>query len=534
MTTKRAADFDLRLAVQDPGFTPRTSDAGALLDLLVAGDEHEAAAERSLLRLGAPAKEAAIARLASDREGKPRLLRLLGRMADEGGAIAAELVAALGDEDPRARRAAAIALGKARPAEASEALTSAVARERDASVKRAMIEALGKVGGAAARAAIATETAKGDPAFARERARASLMIRRDAARAEPSRIEAARAPIDPVRVWLRCRGGLEPVLLSELPGEMGAKIVADPPAGTRVEVSLRGAPNELFSARTMLSFGFPLDRVKVKDDLAEAVVTALTSTRALAILRRFTSGPLRFRLSFRGGGKRRAAIWSIAERINERVPELQNDPTESPWEAVVHEAAYSITVELVPSLPDPRFTYRKGDVPAASHPTIAAALVRVAGVRDDDVVWDPFVGSGTELCERALAGPYARLVGTDLEAAALATARENLEAAGAHDVTLVQGDSSRLTPPGPPPTLIVSNPPLGRRVQRSAALGPTLDRFLAHAARVLAKDGRLVWISPFPERTREIAASHGLALTRVLTVDMGGFPAELQAFHRSR
>jgi len=30
---------------------------------------------------------------------------------------------------------------------------------------------------------------------------------------------------------------------------------------------------------------------------------------------------------------------------------------------------------------DPRFTWRRADIPAASHPTIAAALARVGGVR---------------------------------------------------------------------------------------------------------------------------------------------------------
>ena len=38
-----------------------------------------------------------------------------------------------------------------------------------------------------------------------------------------------------------------------------------------------------------------------------------------------------------------------------------------------------------------------------------------SGARADDVVWDPFVGSGTELVERALAGPYARLLGSDTD-----------------------------------------------------------------------------------------------------------------------
>ena len=77
-------------------------------------------------------------------------------------------------------------------------------------------------------------------------------------------------------------------------------------------------------------------------------------------------------------------------------PELVNDPTASLWEAVVVEKP-RVAVEVWPrGLGDPRFAYRRAYVPASSHPTLAAALARVGGVRADDVVWDPFVGAGTE------------------------------------------------------------------------------------------------------------------------------------------
>ena len=160
--------------------------------------------------------------------------------------------------------------------------------------------------------------------------------------------------------------------------------------------------------------------------------------------------------------------------------------------------------------------------------------MRIAGAHPDDAVWDPFVGSGTELCERALAGPYRSLVGSDMEPRALQIARVNLEAAGVRDALLVQGDAVTRRPPGPPPTRIITNPPLGRRVQRASALGPMLDRFLVHAADVLAPGGRIVWISPFPRRTREFAATRGLALIEAREVDMGGFTAEMQVLEKRR
>jgi 23S rRNA G2445 N2-methylase RlmL len=174
---------------------------------------------------------------------------------------------------------------------------------------------------------------------------------------------------------------------------------------------------------------------------------------------------------------------------------------------------------------DPRFSWRHGDVPAASHPTIAAALARVAGVRDDDVVWDPFAGSGAELVERALLGPYRALVGGDVDPRALDAARANLAAAGltAH---LEQRDVLAPAPEGV--TLVITNPPMGRRAARSPGLDALLDRFVAHAAAALPARGRLVWLAPWPKRSRAAAAAAGLVLDGSRMVDMGGFEAELQ------
>ncbi|MFT3769266.1 MAG: HEAT repeat domain-containing protein [Minicystis sp.] len=528
MAKKRATDFDVRAAMRDPGFTPRAGDAGALLDALAEAGDDARLAEQALLRLGAAAVGPASARAQAESAAhRAAALRLLGRLAAEvqNPAAPAALLAGLGDGDERVRRAAASALGRARPEGAAEALAAALGRETGASARRALVEALGKVGGEAAIAALGGEEAAGAE---RERGRAKLMATRSLARETPSVIVADRTPEAPIRAALRCRAGLETILLKELPAAFGGRIERDALGGLRIEGTLREAPIALFQARTFLSLGFPLEAVRAGEDPTEAVVAALTSPEARGILRRFTEGPLRFRLSFRGGGKRRAAVWRVAAEVAARAPELLNDPTESPWEAQVFEAPGLVRVELVPAIVDPRFTYRTGDVPAASHPTIAAALARAGGVRPDDVVWDPFVGSGTELCERALAGPYRRLVGSDVDPRALDVARKNLEAAGVRDAALIAGDATSLRPPGPPPTLVISNPPLGRRVHRGAGLGGLLERFVENAAGLLVKGGRLVWISPFPQRTRDAAAARGLRLAEAHEVDMGGFAAEMQ------
>jgi 23S rRNA G2445 N2-methylase RlmL len=185
-----------------------------------------------------------------------------------------------------------------------------------------------------------------------------------------------------------------------------------------------------------------------------------------------------------------------------------------------------VEVSITPSaLSDPRFEWRRGDVPAASHPTIAAALARVAGVEPADIVWDPFVGSGAELAERARLGPYRSLIGSDLDPRALGVARSNLDSVQVR-ARLEQADALLHSPQGV--TLVITNPPMGRRASRERGLAGDLDRFVTHVAFVLRAGGRLVWIAPWPRRTRVVAERAGLRLDWSQVVDMGGFAAEMQ------
>lgn len=541
MAKKRGSDFDLDRAIRDPGFTPKRSDAGALLDRMASGDDEDKLAERAVIKLGVAITGDAAAR-ARDRsfEGRPAILRCLGRVAasasDEDAApIVALAIELLGDEDARVRRAAATTIAKARARrapdqDAERALSAAIAIERDASASRAMIEALGRTGAKAAAELLASHADA-----SAERTRAAIVVRRAMARSEPSTIDLDVDPTSPITVALRCRSGLASIVIDELPASPAPKLTSDPLAGDRVEVTIKRAPSSLFASRVALSMGFLLAPVRAAPSLAEAVAASLASDEARAIIRRFTRGPLRYRLAWSAGGKRRAEVWRAAELTSRLAPELVNDPQDSPWEVIVHEASEMIRVELVPSAVDPRFRYRVADVPAASHPTLAAALVRIAGSSPNDVVWDPFVGSGLELCERAIAGPYAGLIGTDREPSALEAARKNLDAVGgAHDVTLVAADATLWRPSGSPPTLVISNPPMGRRIERTRDLGPMLTRALANVHRALAPGGRIVWISPLPELTRGEAERLHLVMKKALTVDMGGFSAEIQVLDKPK
>ena len=506
-------------------------DAAGLVALLAETDATvRSAVEKSLARLGDALTP--VVRDRWDRASKVarvHLIRALARVTRTDEAVALFL-RALDDDSPHVRRSAARALGKLRGDAAAQAESALVAAWKRGGLsleeQRAFAAALGTLGAKSA-AALLSEVSTSDPELLRIAARSRLMIARTHVREAGGAIDGAASPPSPVPIVFRVRRGLEPILEDELQ-EQGSPFGPLTVGSGWVRGTLRGPLEQAWTARTALSFALVVE--KAKSDVAPL----LTSDEARAIFTTWSRGPIRYRLAFSEGGHRRAQVWQVAREVSEQCPELINDPTSSLWEVVVREGAKgALSLELSPrALDDPRFSYRVRDVPAASHPTIAAALVRAAGVRKGDVVWDPFVGSGMELIERARLGGCAALFGTDLAPKALEAARANLDRAGV-SATLALADATRYVPPSPV-TLIVTNPPMGLRVARTKELGTMLEQFLVHACDVLAPGGRLVWLTPFPDRTRKTIRALPLDVELSRDVDMGGFWATLEVLAKKR
>jgi 23S rRNA G2445 N2-methylase RlmL len=192
------------------------------------------------------------------------------------------------------------------------------------------------------------------------------------------------------------------------------------------------------------------------------------------------------------------------------------------------------SVELRPNLtPDPRFYYRRQDVPAASHPQLAACMARLAGRVRHEIIWDPFCGSALELIECALLGGVESLHGTDRSAAAIAIAQANFAAAGIATVPAKFTccdfrDFEKRAGLGPASvSLLITNPPLGGRVP-IADLRGLMDDLFSVAATVLRPGGRLVFANPLPAQT----AHPPLQLKFRQAVDFGGFDCRLEMYHK--
>ncbi len=539
----RSTDFDLVAALAKPNFTPGQKDIPALVELSAAGNDRAATA---LAKLGAPARGAVQARLAAKLDEAPasRLVGVLGLLARAGDVDAQMMVMErITDGAVRVRKAAISALGKL----GGDAARAAVLERWDAAdvtpdERRVLAEALGKLGGDAALTRLKATATGDDTELERRRDRAVLMADRSAKRDTDSTIATDVPPPRPLVVQLGCRMGLGSLLVEELEAlGMKPRVLGNDGA----EVSLAGPWSKLFASRLWATAAISLgsiapakrhatrkpgkrdkratERVVDPEALGAAIVATLLAPTTRALLAAWTRGPIRWRLGFASGHKR-AVVWRVARDVSAAAPALINDPQATTWEVQVDDEAG--TVVLVPKrFVDPRWAWRVADIPAASHPTVAAALAQVAGIRAGEDVWDPFCGSGLELIECALRG--AKVVGSDLDEAALAAAKANLEAAKV-DGKLATADARVYS--CHPVSAIVTNPPLGSRVQIDAAA--LLVECVANFARQLGPGGRLVWITPAIRKTTPAAEAAGLRRSRSLPVDLGGVRGHVERWDK--
>jgi hypothetical protein len=598
VTSRRPEDFDLARAVRDRGFTPRRGDRAALVALLAHPDRAVVrGAARGLLSLG-PACVPPVAARARDTSATPdervAALRVLGAAGAAGllrdpeaawhaRTAFVEVLAEPGG-DGRVRRAAARAGARSGDACVAEAIVArAEAQDVDEAEARALFEALGVIGAttgceAAAREAVARLARRVGSELARLRAAQALRrLERDALRSTTTTALRLDVPASaPLRVLLGCDRGLEDVMANEARARGCVDVQIDGPGRVRCvwpAGSTLGRIGEHACARDL---AFVVGPVDVSFDVPSTVVALLdvASRDDGPLAPAWTSGPRRFRLAWATGGHRRAdtravslALAASGAKIGDvaAASPLVDDPRGSPWEVRVVEEpagdAYSAPRNQPSGRkgPDarPRRTWlhiapraalraRSADrggrpeerVQGASHAAVAAALARLGAPRDDDVVWDPFCGSGTELIACGSLGART-LVGTDVDGNAIALARGRL-ARAAMQASLYVADACTFVPVTPP-TLVVTNPPLGRRVGRQAGPGEgrhaggsdphpaaLLERFAHHAARVLAPGARLVWLSPSGERTARALETAGFRLTDRRRVDLGGIVVERQ------
>jgi len=477
-----------------------------------------------------------------ERNQQVALVRAVGvvfstsRNPEMKAAVKAWMVGLLQDPNEKIRRYATAAIPKLGGDESSEKKLLTILRttqvERE---KRKVAAALEKIGGAETLKVVA---GSGEKLVSEQKIRASV-----ARQENPGtiRLDAVLPKQTGLKLHLRCRAGLESIVADEIreaEARQGKFRVVEA-RGTCVVVEPKGPFSlaDLYRFRCFDTASFVLGLVRSPrspaaiGELARLIAAPLTEF----LMKSLTDGALRYRLNLLPEGNHQAAIAQVtseAFRLNSRI---LNDAREAPWSVDVFLAPAAALAELRPKVsPDPRLTYRKGAINAASHPPLAACLARLAGRQANEVVWDPFCGSGLELIETSLLGGVKEVVGTDLSEKAIGIARDNWAAAGIDGVkaTFLAGDfrgyadvptlaSGRLS-------LIISNPPLGRRVRVPNLHGLFADLFRA-AAETLRPGGRLIFVNPL----RLEPTDKSLRREYRQVVDLGGYDCRVEMYVKS-
>jgi 23S rRNA G2445 N2-methylase RlmL len=454
--------------------------------------------------------------------------------AKQKAEVRAWLVRLLKDPSEKVRRYAMTALPKLGTGpDEEDALLSLLRTTTVEREQKFLGQALEKIGGTATLNAVAgiheslpqTE----------QKVKASL-----ARRESPSTIRMDRllSGLPGLRIHLHCRKGLEEIVRDEVKEyitkhrkfriiEVRNGLVAITPVAP---FSL----GDIYTLRCFSNVGFPLGNVRSSNlkESVDALASMMTSPLSHSILVTFTEGSIRYRLEFVSKGHQRGTVRLLTNRAYAMCPDILNDPRSAPWSMDLLSTNYGISVELRPKLtPDPRFTYREEDIRVASHPPLAASMARLSGRGKKEIVWDPFCGSGLELIERARLGGIRTLYGTDLNPDAIDICRANFAAAKMKAIPFILAccnfrDYAKVEGLGPESvTLIITNPPMGRRIRVHNMRGLFGDLFDV-AVKVLKPGGRLI----FPNPLRIEPSDPSLKLKYRRVVDLGGFNCHLEIY----
>jgi len=481
------------------------------------------------------------------------LIRALGTIFarfgtdEEKTAVRAWLTALLKDPQEKIRRYAMAALPKIGADERAEEQMLRLLKENSGERERRHLgRALEKIGGRATLSLIAQEESL--PELTQQKVQAAI-----ARRENPGTVDLeALLPGKPgMQINLRCRRGLEKIVSEEAAEQLDPSIfrLGQVRPGCVTLTLLRPfSLAMLYELRCFATVGIRLGLIENSSgsEWEEALAGCIASATARKIMLAATDGVPRYRVDFPGRGHQRGAIRNVVQQAHTLAPELLNDARRAPWSVDVMPVGSGprkqrgALVELRPRLyPDPRLAYRKDDIPAASHPPLAACMARLAAQSRPDsdeprqAVWDPFCGSGLELIERSMLGGVLAVHGTDLDPSAIAIARDNFEAAGLENVSgrftacdFRDAEKAAGIAPGSI-TLVITNPPLGRRVRVKDMRGLMAD--LLHAAvKALEPGGLLIFTNPL----RDGPSSPSLKLEYRQSVDLGGFDCQLEVYQK--
>jgi tRNA (guanine6-N2)-methyltransferase len=180
-------------------------------------------------------------------------------------------------------------------------------------------------------------------------------------------------------------------------------------------------------------------------------------------------------------------------------------------------------------------TWKQEHLPASLRPTLAAAMVRLAEIKPNQVVLDPMCGAGTLLAEAHAWAKHNRNMritvwGGDRDHAALRAACANLRRLG--PVQFAHWDARVLPLPDQSVDRIVSNPPFGKQLSRPDEIGRLYQRMIRAYDRVLKPGGRAVLLVSDLAALRAASSEVNWKSARQLRVRVLGEPAVVTVWRK--
>jgi tRNA (guanine6-N2)-methyltransferase len=307
-----------------------------------------------------------------------------------------------------------------------------------------------------------------------------------------------------IKLFALTTRGLESVARAELERIPGISITGQDYRQVRTEI--KGDLNPLLALRSVDDVFLLLkswnDVTHTRDMLARIGdqirgLPLLETASIIGTVRPLSPQPL-FSVSVSFIGKRNYSSLEVKEICATQVKESFGwDYTENDRDAdlnlrifILHDTAL-VGLRLARS-PLHERAYKVSQIPGSLKPSIASAMVELAGVRPGDSVLDPCCGAGTIVIESALRGAVA--TGCDIDPSALEAARVN--ARTIPSVTLHQANATTLPIADMSIHHVICNLPWGRQIKVEDSIETTYQRICLEIERVVSSSGNVTLLTP--------------------------------------
>ncbi|VTR91180.1 rna methylase : RNA methylase OS=uncultured planctomycete GN=HGMM_F22C11C22 PE=4 SV=1: UPF0020 [Gemmata massiliana] len=238
------------------------------------------------------------------------------------------------------------------------------------------------------------------------------------------------------------------------------------------------------------------------------------------------------------GFRRSDARAALIEGLAGKIPHGWHYSNENAW-LEIWLTIYSKTAVCGVRLSDRTMrhrTYKLDHIAASLRPTVAAAMVRLAGIGPEMTVLDPFCGAGTilaetlDVAEKRSRGGQVRVIGGDIDPNAVFVTSQNLENVGR--ASLARWDATALPLETASVDRIISNPPFGKQLSSIEQIGPLYEAAAEEWDRVLKPGGRAVLLAMEHEGLKRRLHAHRWSQARQTRVRLLGQPAILSVWNK--